>query len=119
LKTLLEGFLNQHPDILLMGDFNEDVETNSDGLHSATMGLIDLMHVKIGHQIFFTHIEGQTRIDFVFVMPRVVEACIHAGYKLCSGTDLRQITGVSFWILIMPFCLAIKQQYYSHRLITA
>jgi hypothetical protein len=52
LKTLLEGFLNQHHDILLMGDFNEDLETNSDGLRSATIGLIDLMKVNIGHQNF-------------------------------------------------------------------
>jgi hypothetical protein len=43
LKTLLEGFL------LLMGDFNEDPETNINGLRSATMGLINLMQVKIGH----------------------------------------------------------------------
>jgi hypothetical protein len=82
LKTLLEGFLNQHHDILLMGDFNEDLETNSDGLRSATMGLINLMQVKIRNKIFLTHIDGQTRIDFIFTMPRVVEACIHAGYEL-------------------------------------
>jgi hypothetical protein len=75
LKTLLEGFLNQHHDILLMGDFNEDLETNIDGLRSVTMGLIDLMQVKIGHK------NGQTWIDFAFAMPRVVEACIHAGYE--------------------------------------
>jgi hypothetical protein len=81
LKTLLEGFLNQHHDILLMGDFNEDLETNIDGVRSATMGLIDLMQVKIGHKNFSTHIDGQTRIDFALAMPRVVEACIHAGSK--------------------------------------
>jgi hypothetical protein len=81
LKTLVEGFLNQQHNILLMGDFNEDLETNSDGLCSATMGLIDLMQVKIGHQNFLTQIDGQTRIDFIFATPRVVEACIHAGYK--------------------------------------
>jgi endonuclease/exonuclease/phosphatase family metal-dependent hydrolase len=81
LKTLLEGFLNQHHKILLMGDFNEDLETGNDGLHGATMGLIDLMHVKIGHQKFSTHIDGQSRIDFVFATPRVVEACTHAGYE--------------------------------------
>jgi hypothetical protein len=81
LKTLLEGFLNQHHDILLMGDFNEDLETNSDGLRSATVGLIDLMQVKIGHHNFLTHIDRQTRIDFIFAMPRVVEECIHAGYE--------------------------------------
>jgi hypothetical protein len=81
LKTLLEGFLNQQHDILLMGDFNEDLETNIDGLCSATMGLIDLMQVKIGHKNFSTHIDGQTRIDFAFATPRVVEACTHAGYE--------------------------------------
>jgi hypothetical protein len=43
LKTLLEKFLNQHPEILLMGDFNKDLETDNDGLRGATMGLIDLM----------------------------------------------------------------------------
>jgi hypothetical protein len=52
LKTLLEGFLNQHHDILLMGDFNEDSNTNSDGLRSATMGLIDLMEVKLDTKNF-------------------------------------------------------------------
>jgi hypothetical protein len=66
LNTLLEGFLNQHHDILLMGDFNEDLEANSDGLRSATMGLIDLMQVKIGHKFFLTYIDGQNRINFVF-----------------------------------------------------
>jgi hypothetical protein len=39
------------------------------------------MHVKIGHQKFSTHIDGQSRIDFVFATPRVVEACTHAGYE--------------------------------------
>jgi hypothetical protein len=63
LKTLLEGFLNQHHKILLMGHFKEDLETSSDGLRSVTMGLIDLMQVKIGHQKFSTHIDGQSRID--------------------------------------------------------
>jgi endonuclease/exonuclease/phosphatase family metal-dependent hydrolase len=81
LKTLLRGFLTQHHDILLMGDFNEDLETDSDGLRSATMGLIDLMQVKIGHKNFSTHIDGQNRIDFVLATPRVVGACIHAGYE--------------------------------------
>jgi hypothetical protein len=81
LKTLLEGFLNQHHDILLMGDFNEDLETNIDGLRSVTLGLIDLMQVKIGYKNFSTHINGQTRIDFAFATPRVVEACTHAGYE--------------------------------------
>jgi hypothetical protein len=81
LKTLLEGFLNQHHKILLMGDFNEDLETGNEGLRGATMGLIDLMHVKIGHQKFSTHIDGQSRIDFVFATPRVVAACTHAGYE--------------------------------------
>jgi endonuclease/exonuclease/phosphatase (EEP) superfamily protein YafD len=81
LKKLVEGFFNQQHDILLMGDFNEDLETNIDGLRSATMGFIDLMQVKIGHKIFLTHIDGQTRIDFAFATPRVVEACTHAGYE--------------------------------------
>jgi hypothetical protein len=81
LKTLLQGFLNQHHEILLMGDFNEDLETSSDGLRGATMGLIDLMQVKIGHKNFSTHIDGLSRIDFVFATPRVVEACTHAGYE--------------------------------------
>jgi endonuclease/exonuclease/phosphatase family metal-dependent hydrolase len=80
LKTLLEGFLNQHQEILLMGDFIKDLETSNNGLRSMTMGLIDSIQVKIGHQTFSTHIEGQSRIDFVFAMPRVVEACTHAGY---------------------------------------
>jgi hypothetical protein len=39
------------------------------------------VYVKIGFKNFSTHIDGQTRIDFVFVMPRVVEACTHAGYE--------------------------------------
>jgi hypothetical protein len=39
LKTLLEGFLNQHHDILLMGDFNEDLETSMEGLRSGFAGL--------------------------------------------------------------------------------
>jgi hypothetical protein len=64
-----------------MGDFNEDLETSNEGLRGATMGLIDLMHVKIGHQKFSTHIDGQSRIDFVFATPRVVAACTHAGYE--------------------------------------
>jgi hypothetical protein len=81
LKTLLEGFLNQQHNILLMGDFNEDLETDSDDLRGATMGLIDLTQVKIGHKNFSTHIDRQTRIDFAFATPRVVEACRHAGYE--------------------------------------
>jgi hypothetical protein len=64
-----------------MGDFNEDLETDSDGLRGATTGLIDLMQVKIGHKHFSTHIDGQNRIDFAFATPRVVAACRHAGYE--------------------------------------
>jgi hypothetical protein len=64
-----------------MGDFNEDLETGNDGLRSATIGLIDLMHVKIGHQKFSTHIDGQTRIDFVLATPLVAAACTNAGYE--------------------------------------
>jgi hypothetical protein len=82
LKILLEGFLNQHHDILLVGDFNEDLEPNSNGLRSATMGLIDLMQVKMGHRNFSTHIDGQNWIDFAFATPRVVAACSHASYEL-------------------------------------
>jgi hypothetical protein len=78
-QQLLQGFLNQHYEILLMGDFKKDLETGNDGLGCVTVGLIDLMHVKIGHQKFLTHIEGQSWIDFVFATPRVVEACTHAG----------------------------------------
>jgi hypothetical protein len=81
LRAALQGFLNQHHDILLMGDFNEDLETNIDGLRSVTTGLIDLMQIKIGHKKFSTHIDGQTWIDFAFATPRVVEACTHAGYE--------------------------------------
>jgi hypothetical protein len=39
------------------------------------------MQVRIGHKKISTHIDGQTRIDFAFATPRVVEACIHAGYE--------------------------------------
>jgi hypothetical protein len=73
-------FIQQH-DVLLMGDFNEDLETDSDGLRDATMGLIDLMQVKIGHRNFSTHIDGHNRIDFAFATPRAVAACSHAGYE--------------------------------------
>jgi hypothetical protein len=52
-----------------------------DGLRSADMGLIDLMQMKIGPKKFSTHIDGQTQIDFALAMPRVVKACIHAGYE--------------------------------------
>jgi hypothetical protein len=52
-----------------MGDFNKDLETGNDGLRSATIGLIDLVQVKIGHQKFLTHIDGQSWINFVLATP--------------------------------------------------
>jgi hypothetical protein len=87
-----------------MGDFNEDLETSS-----ATMGLIDLMQVKIGHQNFLTHNDGQSRIDLYLGHLEWSEHALMRGMNR-FGTDLRRIIAVSFWILIMLFCSAIKQQ---------
>jgi hypothetical protein len=59
LRQLLKQFLDQQHEILLIGDFNEDIDNHhGGGLWSVTGGLVDLMKVKIGHQRFSTFVTG-------------------------------------------------------------
>jgi endonuclease/exonuclease/phosphatase family metal-dependent hydrolase len=82
LRQLLQQFLDQQHEILLMGDFNEDFDDHhGGGLRSVTGGLVDMMKVKIGHQRFFTYVTGQTTIDYALATPKVVAACTKAGYE--------------------------------------
>jgi hypothetical protein len=78
----LKQFLDQLNEILLMGDFNEDIDDHhGGGLRSVTGGLVGLMKAKTGHQQFSTYVTRQTRINYALATPRVVAACTNAGYE--------------------------------------
>jgi hypothetical protein len=68
--------------ILLMGNFNEVLGTNPEGMETVAQagGLQDLLAARIGRTDFSTYIRGSTHIDFVLASPEVVTACTTAGY---------------------------------------
>jgi hypothetical protein len=68
--------------ILLMGDFNEMLGANPDGMETVAQAgsLQDLMATNIGRTNFSTYIRGSTRIDFILASPEEVTACAAAGY---------------------------------------
>jgi exonuclease III len=68
--------------ILLMGDFNEVLSDNPEGMETVAQagGLQDLLADRIGRTDFSTYIRGSSRIDYILASPEVVTACTAAGY---------------------------------------
>jgi exonuclease III len=82
LITFVTKLQTENHSIILMGDFNEEYESEPNGMPrvAAAGGLIDLMQERLGHSSFQTHIDGSKRIDYVLVSPCIMEACQAAGY---------------------------------------
>jgi hypothetical protein len=73
---------SQGHNILLMGDFNETLDTEDTGMALVAQAgqLQDLMALRTGRTDFNTFINGTQRIDYVLASPAVVQACTAAGY---------------------------------------
>ena len=82
LTNLVTQLRAENHSIILMGDFNEEYDSEPDSLPrvAAAGGLVDLMQERLGHSFFKTHIDGSKRIDYVLVSPNIMEACQAAGY---------------------------------------
>ena len=69
--------------ILLIGDFNEELEVSYDGMTKlvADFGLTDLMWTETGTDNFGTNIEGTTRIDYALADEWVQDALVNGCYE--------------------------------------
>lgn len=82
LAELITDLRKKQHDILLMGDFNEELHEDPDSMARLQRigGLVDLMNHKIGTNDFSTYIRGTKRLDYVLCSPRLLDCCHTAGY---------------------------------------
>lgn len=83
----LQAFITQvqlaGEDIVLAGDFNEEMGTATSGMDrlAATCGLVDLFSTRTGSQSHpATYQRGTKRLDYILISPRLLPAVIAAGY---------------------------------------
>ena len=69
--------------ILLVGDFNEPLDTLHEGMTKlcSNTGLIDLMFHLHGVDEFNTWIDGKARVDYVLCDAWVAESCLNGCYE--------------------------------------
>eukprot|EP00521_Asterionellopsis_glacialis_P004847 CAMPEP_0195270594 /NCGR_PEP_ID=MMETSP0706-20130129/14458_1 /TAXON_ID=33640 /ORGANISM="Asterionellopsis glacialis, Strain CCMP134" /LENGTH=146 /DNA_ID=CAMNT_0040325925 /DNA_START=68 /DNA_END=504 /DNA_ORIENTATION=+ len=87
LHNLIHQCRHKHQEILLLGDFNENIEDKSSGLKCIMekFQLLDIFHHKIGHSQFNTFQSGSAKIDFALATtPKVAAAITTCGYKAFS-----------------------------------
>lgn len=79
LKTLAQA---KH-DILLLGDFNEELGEDEYGMSKicSEIGLIDLMHHRHGHMEVATYSRGKKRLDYPLGTVRVADSLVGCGYE--------------------------------------
>ena len=83
----LQSFIHQSQingdDIILVGDFNEDITNEGSGIArlAATCGLADLFNIRLGSPILpATYQRGTRRIDYALITPTLITAVQAAGY---------------------------------------
>jgi Endonuclease/Exonuclease/phosphatase family len=83
LLELIQQLQAKNHSILLMGDFNEALGDDEDGMShiAASCTLVDLMAHKLHTTSFNTYIGGTNRIDYVLASPSIAAACTAAGYE--------------------------------------
>ena len=112
LGQYLQQRKNEGSEILLMGDFNEQI-----GLEPASMqqliddiGLIDIMKAQHTQPLPVTYARGQKCLDYALGTPHVVNSVIKAGYEAFNAryhTDHRSYyidfsTDILFGVHIQP-----------------
>ncbi|KAI2489890.1 hypothetical protein MHU86_24705 [Fragilaria crotonensis] len=83
LKRYLIGCKNAGHELLVMGDFNEDIGQEADGMIAVmqSLGLIDIMRQQHALHLPVTYARGQKRLDYVLGTAAVATAVQKAGYE--------------------------------------
>ena len=83
LKRYLHQCQSEGHEILLVGDFNEQIGEEQDSMQSIIndIGLIDIMKHRHGGSLPATYARGQRCLDFAPATPHVINAVEQAGYE--------------------------------------
>ena len=83
LLQCIKQYQQEEFDILITGDFNEVLGSDSDGMSkiASETGLLDIMAAHHLEQPPATYARGQKRFDSALASPRVMEALQAAGYE--------------------------------------
>ena len=83
LRLYLQTCLSQGDDVLIMGDFNEDIDRHQNPLASifSEFGLVNLMSTRHSFPTPPTYARGRKCIDYGFGTPRAAQALQASGYE--------------------------------------
>ena len=83
LLSFLKKLQSDGDDLLLMGDFNEPLGSEADGMTflAAELNLIDLFDSHNSSTKPATYARGSTRLDYALATDKVVASVRHAGYE--------------------------------------
>ena len=83
LQTFIQQIQSNDEDIILVGDFNEEMAVNGSGIDqlATNCALADLFSIRLGSpRIPATYQRGSRRIDFVLISPSLLPHIQAAGY---------------------------------------
>jgi hypothetical protein len=83
LKHYLQTCRNRGDELIVVGDFNEAVGEELDGMLGVVqgLGLIDLMGARHGYELPATYARGRKCLDYGFATPVIGEALEACGYE--------------------------------------
>ena len=83
LKCYLQGCRNRGEEFIVVGDFNEAVGEDLDGMLSVVqgLGLIDIMGARHGYALPTSYARGRRCLDYGFATPSICEALEACGYE--------------------------------------
>ena len=82
-KSYLQACRNRGEELIVVGDFNEAVGEELDGMISVVqdLGLIDMMGARHGYALPTTYARGRRCLDYGFATPSICEALEACGYE--------------------------------------
>lgn len=115
ITNFLQQYLARDEEIILVGDFNETLGEDFDGIATIARGCGLANIMAHGHSMPppATFARGRQCIDYGFATPHVIRALRQCGYEQFSArfpTDHRSY----FSILIRQNCSARRRQYWLH-----
>ena len=87
LQSFIQQVQQAGEDIVLVGDFNEEMDTNGSGMNqiATTCDLVDLFNLRTGTSTQpATYQRGTKRIDYILMSPNVVHS-VHAAGSAAPG----------------------------------
>jgi exonuclease III len=83
LRTYLSECKSKGDEILLLGDFNESIDGNFNGISRiiADFHLVDLMRCRSNQQPPATYSRGRLRLDYGLATRKIADALVGAGYE--------------------------------------